>query len=149
METKPIFHLTWSIAKGKPGETSTTQMTPDEKRPRHHNPFGHTFRLAGSTGDPLRACGLYTLLTGKTINQVKCPERVHCLMNSFAQDIIYVVSGVRQKSPKQVLLPCGVKKLTNNVELIQMINRCGYGIAYSQIEEISTALCLQKNGLKP
>ena len=54
---------------------------------------------------------LYTLLTGKTINQVKCPEKVHCLINSFAQDIIYVVSGGRQKSPKQVLLPCAVKKI--------------------------------------
>ena len=92
---------------------------------------------------------LLLLLTEKTINQVKCSERVHCLINSFNQDIIYVVSGGRQKSPKQVLLPCAVKNLTNNAELIQMINRCGYGIAYSQIEEMNIALCLQKNGLKP
>jgi len=31
-----------------------------------------------------------------------------------------------------------------NVELIQMLSRCGHGIAYTQIEEINTALCLQK-----
>ena len=48
------------------------------------------------------------------------------------------------KPPKQILLPCAVKTLTNNVELIQMLNRCGHGIAYSQLEEINTALCLQK-----
>ena len=30
-----------------------------------------------------------------------------------------------------------------------MLNRCGHGIAYSQIEEINTALCLQKMALTP
>ena len=30
-----------------------------------------------------------------------------------------------------------------------MLNRCGHGIAYSQIEEISIALCLQKMALTP
>ena len=31
-----------------------------------------------------------------------------------------------------------------NVELVQMLSRCGHGIAYTQIEEINTVLCLQK-----
>ena len=35
-----------------------------------------------------------------------------------------------------------VKSLTNNVELISILN--GHGIAYPQLEEINTALCLQK-----
>ena len=48
------------------------------------------------------------------------------------------------KQPKQILLPYAIKTLRNNVELIQMLNRCGHGIAYSQLEEINTALCLQK-----
>ena len=30
------------------------------------------------------------------------------------------------------------------MELIHISNRCGHGIAYSQLEEINTALCLQK-----
>lgn len=30
------------------------------------------------------------------------------------------------------------------MELIHILNRCGHGIAYSQLEEINTALCLQK-----
>ena len=42
-----------------------------------------------------------------------------------------------------------LKSLTNNVELIQIINRCGHGMSYSQIEEINTALCLQKLASTP
>ena len=55
----------------------------------------------------------------------------------------------RVKTPKHILLPHAVKSLTNNVELIQIINRCGHGMSYSQIEEINTALCLQKLASTP
>ena len=48
------------------------------------------------------------------------------------------------KPPKQISLRYAVKILTNNVELIQMLNRCGQGIDYFQLEEINTALRLQK-----
>ena len=34
--------------------------------------------------------------------------------------------------------------MTGNVELIKVLNRFGHGISYSQLEEIDTALCLQK-----
>ena len=30
------------------------------------------------------------------------------------------------------------------MDLIQILNRCGHGVAYSQLEEINTTLCLQK-----
>lgn len=76
-------------------------------------------------------------------------HRVRRLVNSFGQDIIYGVTEERQKPPKQILLPYAVKSLTKNVELIQMLNQCGHGIACSQIEEINTALCLQKMALTP
>ena len=36
------------------------------------------------------------------------------------------------------------KSLTGNVELIQILNRLGHSVSYSQIEEIDTALCLKK-----
>ena len=80
---------------------------------------------------------LCTLLTGNTEMTTEYPHRVRRLVNSFGQDIIYGVTKGRQKPPKQILLPYAVKTLTNNVELIQMLNRCGHGIAYSQIEEIT------------
>ena len=62
----------------------------------------------------------------------------------LGQDLIFAVSGGRQRPPKHILLPYAVKSLTNNVDLIQILNRCGHGVAYSQLEEINTALCLQK-----
>lgn len=98
--------------------------------------------------DELKAF-LYTLLTGKTGNPVESAERVHRLIDSFGQDIIYGVSGGRQKPPKQILLPYAVKTLTNNVERIQWINQYGRGIAYSHIEEMNTVLCLQKMAATP
>ena len=57
---------------------------------------------------------------------------------------MFGVSRGKIKPPKQILFPYAVKTLTNNVELIQMFNRCEHGIAYSQLEEINAALCLQK-----
>ena len=88
---------------------------------------------------------LQTLLTGKKEwPDEDCHPRAQRLMKSFAQDLMFGVSRGKIKPPKQILLPYAVKTLTNNVELIQMLSRCGHGIAYSQLEEINTALCLQK-----
>ncbi|XP_035662311.1 uncharacterized protein LOC118406391 [Branchiostoma floridae] len=89
---------------------------------------------------------LYVLLTGKTDfpGLQACPEKVQRLLTSFGQDWTFAVSGGRLRPPKHVLLPYAVKTLTNNVQLIQILNRFGHGIAYSQLEEINTALCLQK-----
>ena len=87
---------------------------------------------------------LYTVLTGNTETPMEYPQRLERLISSYGQDLIYCVSGGKQKSPKQILLPYAVQSLTNNVELIQILNRCEHGIAYSQVEEINTALCLQK-----
>ena len=42
-----------------------------------------------------------------------------------------------------MLLVFAVKSLTGNVELIQLLNHLGHGIAYTQLEEIDTSLCLQ------
>ena len=39
--------------------------------------------------------------------------------------------------------------MASNVELLQMLNRCGNGIDYSPIKEINIALCLQKMALTP
>ena len=50
----------------------------------------------------------------------------------------------KTKPPKHILLSCGVKTLTGNVEIIQMLHSFGHGVSYSQLEENDTALCLQK-----
>eukprot|EP00058_Branchiostoma_floridae_P019404 XP_002604894.1 hypothetical protein BRAFLDRAFT_77273 [Branchiostoma floridae] len=71
-------------------------------------------------------------------------QRVKRLVNSFGCDLVYAVSHGRVKTPKHTSLAFSVKSLTGNVELIQLLNRLGHSISYSQMEEISTALCLQK-----
>ena len=58
-----------------------------------------------------------------------------------------LVKSFKIKPPKQVLLSYGVKTLTGNVELIQILNRLGHGVSYSQLEENDTALyMLRENG---
>ena len=88
---------------------------------------------------------LATLLTRNSkYPEEPCSSKVQCLVNSFGQDIVFGVTGSRKKPPNHILLPYAVKTLTNNVELIQILNRYGHGVAYSQIEELNTAFRLQK-----
>ena len=94
---------------------------------------------------------LVTLLTGSSSYKPNDPyqEKDQRLVNSFGQDWIFAVTNGRQKPPKHILLPYAVKTLTNNVDVMRFLNRCGHGIAYSQIEEMNTALCLQKMASTP
>jgi hypothetical protein len=85
---------------------------------------------------------LRLLLTGNLDSQPS--SKVQRLIQSFGQDYIYAVSGGTQKTAKHILLPWAVKSLTGNVEVIKFLNRLGHGISYSQLEELDTALCLQK-----
>ena len=58
-----------------------------------------------------------------------------------------LVKSFKIKPPKQVLLSNRGKTLTGNVELIQILNRLGHGLSYSQLEENDTALyMLRENG---
>ena len=56
-------------------------------------------------------------------------QRVQRLVNSFGQDLVFGVTGGRIKTPKHILLPYAVKSLTNNTDLVQIINRCGHGVS--------------------
>ena len=60
------------------------------------------------------------------------------LMNSVAQDIIYNVTAGRIRAVKSVLLPIIVKTLTNNTELIHILNCFGHGISYTLLMEAQT-----------
>ena len=75
-------------------------------------------------------------------------NRVQKLCSSFDQYHVYAIIGGRAKPMKHIVLPFAVKSLTGNVELVHILNRHGhgvsYGVLYSQVEEIDTALCLQK-----
>ena len=55
-------------------------------------------------------------------------------MKSFVQDLLFGVTRGRITPPKQILLWYAVKTLTNDVELVSILNRYGHGISYSQLE---------------
>ena len=57
---------------------------------------------------------------------------------SIGQDIIYNLTSGRVKTPKSVLLPSVIKTLTNNTEIINILNRLGHGISYSILSEMNT-----------
>ena len=54
-------------------------------------------------------------------------------MKLFAQDLLFGVTRGRIKPPKQILLWYVVKPITNDVELVSILNRYGHGISYSQL----------------
>ena len=76
---------------------------------------------------------LKRLLTGIiTGDPVPPPSvRVQSLVKSFSQDIVYAVTNGKIKPPKQVLLSYGVKTLTGDVQLMQILNRLGHGVSYA------------------
>ena len=59
-------------------------------------------------------------------------------MNLIAQDIRNNVSAGRICTVKLVLVPSIVKALTNNMELVHILNRFGYGISYTLLMEAQT-----------
>lgn len=84
---------------------------------------------------------LHVLLTGTT-DCASPSNRVQRLCSSFAQDLIYAFTSGEVKPLKQITLPFTVKSLTENVELVHVLNRLGHCVSYSRLQEIDTALCL-------
>ena len=48
-------------------------------------------------------------------------QRIHQLVHSYGQDLVYSVTCGRVKPPKHILLPNAVKTLTGNTKLMQII----------------------------
>ena len=61
--------------------------------------------------------------------------------------MVYAISGGKIKPPKCIMLPFAIKSSSETVELVQILNRLGHSILYSMMENIDTALCLQKVSL--
>ena len=62
---------------------------------------------------------------------------------------MYAITAGRVVPAKHILLPWAIKSLTGNVELISTINRLDHGMSYTKLEELDTALCLNKLALEP
>uniref|UniRef100_UPI00358FD6F1 uncharacterized protein isoform X1 n=1 Tax=Myxine glutinosa TaxID=7769 RepID=UPI00358FD6F1 len=86
---------------------------------------------------------LQTLLSGDS-ECTNPSDRVQRLVSSYGSDLVFAVTCGKIKPPKHILLPFAIKSLTGNIELIHTLNRFGHSVSYSQVEEIDTALCLQK-----
>lgn len=71
-------------------------------------------------------------------------DRANRLAWSLGQDILYAVTNAQVITPKHILLPWVIKTLSGNVELIRIVNRLGHGCSYTRLEEIDTALCIEK-----
>ena len=54
----------------------------------------------------------------------------------MAQDIVSNLNGRRVKILKSLLLPSVIKTLTNNTEIINIINHLGHGVSYSILSEM-------------
>ena len=80
---------------------------------------------------------LTTLITGQE-DEEQLNSRSARLRLSLAQDIVYIVTEGRVKTPKSVLLPSNIKQLTNNTEIINTIHRLGHGVSYSILSEMHT-----------
>ena len=71
---------------------------------------------------------LATLLTGNSkYPEEPCSSKVQRLVNSFGQDMVFGVTCGQKKPPEHILLPYAIKTLTNNVELIQILNHADMG----------------------
>ena len=64
--------------------------------------------------------------------------RLQRIKMSLCQDLEYNASNGRISTPKSVLFPYNIKMLTNNTELINMVNRKRHGICYSLLEVMET-----------
>ena len=71
-------------------------------------------------------------------------DQANRLTWSLGQDILYAVTNTQVITPKHVLLPWVIKTLSGNDEFIRIVNRLGHGCSYTQLEEIDTALCIEK-----
>ena len=80
---------------------------------------------------------LATLITGQE-DEEKMNSRSARLRLSIAQDIVYIVTEGRVKTPKSVLLPSNIKQLTNNTEIINTVHLLGHGVSNSILSEMHT-----------
>ena len=57
---------------------------------------------------------------------------------SLVQDLAYIVTERRLKTPKSILFPCAIKTLSNNTELVNVVNRLRHGLSYTALMKIFT-----------
>ena len=79
-----------------------------------------------------------TVLFSGSAEENELSTRIARIRLAMAQDIVYILSNETVKTSRSILLPSTIKTLTNNIELINIINRLGHGIIYSILSELQT-----------
>ena len=64
-------------------------------------------------------------------------ERTIRLKESFVQDLVFSFTNEVVETPKSVLFRSVVKALCNNTEILNLINKYGFGVSYDLVEEIA------------
>ncbi|KAK3869737.1 hypothetical protein Pcinc_024965 [Petrolisthes cinctipes] len=88
--------------------------------------------------------GFLQHLIAEPQDEASLSPRIQHLIESVGQDIVHGVTRGQLKPPKHLMLPYAIKTLTGSVELIRMIFRLGHCVSYTQVEELESAVCIQK-----
>lgn len=86
---------------------------------------------------------LSVLLTSDAGESEDVDETTRRLSLSIAQDIIYAVSKGKSLTPKHVGLGMTIHQATRSKSLVNMFNKAGHCINYSQVQRIDTSIAKQ------
>ena len=86
---------------------------------------------------------LSVLLTSDAGESEDVDETTRRLSLSIAQDIIYAVSKGKSLTPKHVGLGMTIHQATRSKSLVNMFNKAGHCINYSQVQHIDTSIAKQ------
>ena len=83
---------------------------------------------------------LCLLITCKSQDSLDEINSKHVITHAVAQDIIYMTSTKRCKSPKHVALAIAIKNLTGSKMIINILNKLGYCNFYDDVIRMQTAI---------
>ena len=93
---------------------------------------------------------LIALISRKLLDsESSSTERTIRLKESFVQDLVFSFTNEVVETPKSVLFPSVVKALCNNTEILNLINKYGYGVSYDLVEEHALIRSYQRAARKP
>ena len=78
----------------------------------------------------------------------KKTPKIERLSSCFAQDSIYNISNGAIKPTKHITLGIGMKSITGNKKVINVLNRLGYCLSYTKISEMETSAAYSRTSKK-
>ena len=69
---------------------------------------------------------------------IESNNSLHSYILSLGQDLVYLLSRGKTKTPKHVGLSVTCHKMTQSKEVIQLLNRNGQGVSYDEVQANDT-----------